>query len=284
MSNLLTALTRIIQNPITDIVSHYKGSNRANSMGDALEMYVRDAFCESFHLTEQEKNQLYSQHFSYLGNQNNPPDIILKRGDALEVKKIESITSALALNSSYPKNKLYAHDTRITTACKNCETTPWNQKDIIYAVGYSPKGSQKLKALFFVYGDCYAAHPEIYTRISETITGGIQQIPDVEFVETNELAKVKKVDPLGITDLRVRGMWHIENPFKVFQSLAPVDLKKDVTLHALIPKEKYEQFPHQDRENLERFIGNTLMMRDAVLPSPSNPAQQLPVRLISYAT
>ncbi len=29
-------------------------------------------------------------------------------------------------------------------------------------------------------------------------------------------AKVKKVDPLGITNLRVRGMWSIYHPSKVF--------------------------------------------------------------------
>ena len=46
-TNLLIALANIIENPITDLVSHYKGSNRANNMGDALETYIKDIFCYS---------------------------------------------------------------------------------------------------------------------------------------------------------------------------------------------------------------------------------------------
>lgn len=71
--------------------------------------------------------------FSYLGNQNNPPDVILKGGDAIEIKKIQSKSSAIALNSSYPKNKLYSNDPRITKACKNSEV--WKVKDMIYVIG-----------------------------------------------------------------------------------------------------------------------------------------------------
>ena len=87
MTNLLIALTRIIENPTTDLISFYKGSNRANNMGEALETYVKDAFCNSLNKENQEKDLLYSQNFSYLGNQNNPPDIIIKNGDAIESKK-----------------------------------------------------------------------------------------------------------------------------------------------------------------------------------------------------
>ncbi|MDR2541228.1 MAG: NgoPII family restriction endonuclease, partial [Candidatus Peribacteria bacterium] len=88
MTNLLIAIKNLIQTPIPDLVEHYQGTNRANNMGDALETYVKDAFCNSFNLTNPEKDQLYHQNFSYLGNQNNPPDIIIKQGDAIEVKKI----------------------------------------------------------------------------------------------------------------------------------------------------------------------------------------------------
>ena len=49
----------------------------------------------------------YSEVFSYLGNTSNPPDMIIKDGDAIEVKKIEGFNT-LMLNSSYPKQKLYS--------------------------------------------------------------------------------------------------------------------------------------------------------------------------------
>ena len=53
---------------------------------------------------ELEKMRRYSDEFSWLGNQNHPPDIMIKGGDAIEVKKTQSANSDLALNSSYPKS------------------------------------------------------------------------------------------------------------------------------------------------------------------------------------
>lgn len=67
-----------------------------------------------------------SEVFSYLGNNSNPPDAMLRNGDAIEVKKIESLSSALTLNSSM-----------ISTACREAEQ--WSEKDMIYVVGVVEK-------------------------------------------------------------------------------------------------------------------------------------------------
>jgi len=283
MTNLLKAIANIVENPITDLISFYKGSNRANSMGDALEAYVKDIFCDCINKDNQEKDKLYSQNFSYLGNQNNPPDIIIKNGDAIEVKKIESLSTAIALNSSYPKNKLYADDSRITDSCRNCEADTWEQKDIIYSVGVAPKGTNKLKALWFVYGNCYAADREIYKRVADKISTGISEIPDVELAETNELAGVKKVDPLGITNLRVRGMWHIQNPIKVFQDVAFLNGEHEFTVNTLLLEEKYFSFPEEDRKKLENLQNGNFKIQNIEIKSPNNPAQFLKAKLITYA-
>jgi len=279
-TNLLIALTNIVENPIVDLVSHYKGSNRANSICDALENYVKDVFCHSVNSTD---DITHSQYFSYLGNQNNPPDAIIQNGDAIEVKKIESLHSAIALNSSYPKDKLYRKDSRITESCRNCEDSDWIEKDIIYAIGISPKNTKKLKALWFIYGNCYAANSEIYQRVADKISQGIQEIPDVEFIETNELAKVKKVDLLGITDLRVRGMWHIENPIKVFKNVATVETRHDLTVHAIISTEKYATFPQEDKIKLESLQNDFFKITDIQIKSPNNPAKLLNAKLLTYA-
>jgi hypothetical protein len=283
MTNLLIALANIIENPIVDLQSTYQGSNRANNMGDALETYVRDIFCNSIESDDSQKDRIYNQHFSYLGNQNNPPDNIIRNGDAIEVKKLEKLGSAIALNSSYPKNKLYSDDSRITEYCRNCEEVEWAKKDIIYSVGVVPQGTRKLKALWFVYGDCYAASRDIYKKISDKITKGISEIPGVEFAKTNELAGVKKVDPLGITNLRVRGMWHIKNPIKVFRNFAKVDDEHDLTVNALLLTEKYFSFPEQDRLRLEKLQNEKFLIQDIQVKCPNNPAQLLAAKLISYS-
>ena len=278
-TNLLCAIANIVENPITDLVSHYKGSNRANNMGDALETYIKDIFCYSIN----DKNDArYSEYFSYLGNQNNPPDMIIRDGDAIEVKKIENLSSALALNSSYPKDKLHYNDTRITEACRNCEFLPWQTKDILYAIGVAPKGLNQLKALWFIYGDCYAADKSIYQRVADKISQGIQEIPDVEFIETNELAKVKKVDPLGITDLRVRGMWHIDNPLKVFNAIASIETAHRFTVNTILLTEKYNSFPEKDIQRLETILDPHFSIQNVKIKSPNNPAQRLDAKLIRY--
>ncbi len=101
MANLLQAIHRVITNPIIEVRAYYTGKNRANSVGEALEKYVKDIFANTFNEeNEAIRDGIYNQIFSYLGNQNNPPDIILKNGDAIETKKVQSPTSAYLKNKS----------------------------------------------------------------------------------------------------------------------------------------------------------------------------------------
>jgi hypothetical protein len=122
-----------------------------------------------------------------------------------------------------------------------------------------------------VYGDCFCADKEVYERIKETISSGITSIADVEFAQTNELGKVKKVDPLGITDLRIRGMWHIENPTKIFNYLYSYDETKSFQLICLMKKEKYDAMPLADREAVERLVN--VSVGDVKIKNQNNPIQ-----------
>ena len=277
-TNLLIALKNIVNKPITNLVSHYSSSNRMNNMGEALELYVKDIFCDSLEVeTLAQKNEIFSKYFSYIGNQNNPPDLMIKGGDAIEVKKIESLNSGIALNSSYPKNKLYSDSAMITKACRECED--WTEKDLLYVVGVTKH--DVLKSLWFVYGDCYAASSEIYERIRNKISSGLRELPDVEFAETNELGRVNRVDPLGVTYLRIRGMWHIENPNKIFDYVAEKNVA-DFTVNALILKSKYDSFSVEDRKSIEAIQKENFSIKDVLIKSPDNPAKLLDAKLISF--
>ena len=280
MTNILTAIRAIINHPISDLVNYYQSKNRINQMGEALECFIKDIFADTVTESDQQKKLLkYSEVFSYSGNANNPPDLILRRGDAVEVKKIESIGAGIALNSSYPKSKLYADSPLITSHCRNCED--WQEKDIIYTIGVAQ--DKKLKLLWLIYGDCYAADREIYERITDTIAIGINRIPGVDFSKTRELGRVNKVDPLNITYLRIRGMWGIQNPLSVFDY---VDLgyQKDASFQmiALMKNSKYLSLPIQDREQLEALINNNFQIIDIEIKSPNNPVQLIPAKVISY--
>ena len=109
ISNILIAIKNLTANPVVALTARYSGRNRANAVGNALEMYIKDLFANTLLCNDEySKLHAYNEVFSYTGNQNNPPDIILRNGDAVEVKKVQTNANALALNSSYPKDKLYS--------------------------------------------------------------------------------------------------------------------------------------------------------------------------------
>lgn len=278
-TNIITAIISIVQNPITEIVNYSSSHNRANNLGEALEEYVKDIFADTVGEKDMQiRNRKISEVFSYLGNQNNPPDSIIRNGDAIEVKKIETNTASLALNSSYPKAKIYANSSMITAACRNCEN--WTEKDLIYVVGVCKNNI--LSSLSFVYGIDYAASANIYERIKETISEGVNSIQGVEFAETKELGRVNRVDPLGITYLRIRGMWGIENPIKVFDYIYQHDSSKNFNFMAVINEEKYNSF-NEIRE-LEELSNNTegLSIQNVEIKSPDNPANLKRAKLIIF--
>ena len=163
----------------------------------------------------------------------------------------------------------------ITKACKECEV--WSSKEIIYAIGYTD--DEHLKTLWLVYGDCFCADKETYERIKDTISSGIKTIPDVEFTPTNELGKVKKVDPLGITDLRIRGMWHIDNPHKIFDYIYHDKQEDAFQLIGLLQEEKYNSLPEQDRQNLQN---SAVKITNVKIKSPNNPVHLLDAKLLVF--
>ena len=142
--------------------------------------------------------------------------------------------------------------------------------------------TNQLKSLWLIYGDCFCADKEIYERIKDTISNGISDISDVEFTETKELGKVKKVDPLGITDLRIRGMWHIANPHKIFDYIYKYDESKEFQLMALMRREKYDSMPLEDREALESLGVDEVEILDVRVKSPDNPVKLMEAKLLVF--
>lgn len=279
---IIDAITNLITNPVVELNAEYVNlRNRANNTGEALEQYVKDLFAGTINDDEITRMQKHSEVYSYTGNQNNPPDFMIRGGDAVEVKKIESPNSSLALNSSYPKAKLYADSPMITSACRNSED--WDVKDIIYAVGVVDKGRNKLNSLALVYGEDYAASQEIYDRVRVKIREGILTIPDVEFNSaTKELGRVNRVDPLGITYLRIRGMWGIENPFKVFSYVYERDFNKEFNFMAIINERKWETL--EGTQELVDLINRTEGANIERLPIklPNNPSVLRYAYVISF--
>ena len=279
MSNFLEAISNICSNSTTKLKSQYSGRNTMNNIGESLEVFIQDAFSNSINEQDPHKRkENISNTFSYLGNQNNPPDMILKNSDAIEVKKRQSMRSAIPLNSSHPKDKLYKTDPKITQSCQECEE--WSVKDLIYAIGMT--SDTHLKHLWLVYGDCYAANKNIYTRIADNIKKGIEEIPNIEFKVTKELGRVGKVDPLGITNLRIRGMWEIQNPLNIYSDIYTLPNDSVFSLAALVNSDKYNSFPESSRMSVEN--NESISISDVHIKNPNNPAKLIKAKLITYKT
>lgn len=279
-TNILKALVNIKNygnndlNRITVITN--QGQPRINRAGDPLDAFFKDSLCNSFSITDPTaKRGAYLHELSHLGTQNNPPDCMIRAGDAFEVKTVRSISaSIIALNSSYPRQKLIRSDTMLTEACRNAET--WSEKDIAYCVGHVI--NDKLKVLIIVYGDCYAARAEVYEQIRAPIIEGLRRT-GLPFTETRELGRLNGVDPLRITDVRIRGMSQIAAPIKVFSEIIEPYLgENDLSVFAIMKKAKYLAFPRADRANIE---ANAAVL-DIKIPNPDNPQQLIEAKLVTF--
>lgn len=166
----------------------------------------------------------------------------------------------------------------ISTACRDAEE--WSEKDMIYVVGVVAKSN--LKHLCMVYGLDYCASIETYERIKRTIKDGIASIPNIELAETNELGKLNKVDPLGITYLRVRGMWGIENPWKVFSYIYERNTENDLNFMCIINNDKWATFDNTDELLAMAQTHTNLEISNIKVKNPDNPAQLIDAKLIQF--
>lgn len=281
MGNILTAITAIISNSL-DISKSSKSNgvqNRVNQMGEQFEDYIINAFANCLGKDERTVTHAHNMTFSYLGNTNNPPDAMLRGGDAIEIKKIKTLSnSRLQLNSSYPKNKFKNTNKRISKECRNSEA--WDIKDMLYVIGVV--ANKTLSNILFIYGDVYCDDSVVYEKVENRIKESINSIDNVEQGETNELGRINKVDHLGISDLRVRGMWLIESPFKYFKYLYD-DAHDEHSFHlmAIIPETKYYGF--ENRNEFEEICKyNGVQIADEELKNPQNPAELINCKVIKY--
>jgi hypothetical protein len=283
-ANLLRALKNIASYGNNDLGVYFARSARSqvriNVAGEKLEFFVKDAFCDCFNLPLQDKERKYSEVFSWSGNQNNPPDAILRNGDAFEIKKMDKLKNAIQLNSSPPKDKCYSNDSRMVQATRDCEDQKWTEKDLFYVVGATPK--ERIKYLFFVQGTCYAAKREVYERIEKPLKKGIEDRIKVNGIEggneTNELGRINRVDPLGITNLRIRGMWTIQNPIQVFEYVYKFNERQNFSLTALMLKSKFDSYPTEDIKALNQA---KIKVVPAKIKDPNNRAKWLDAQLIT---
>lgn len=278
--NAIVALSTYRNNNLGDYANNY--SIRINAVGERLEYYVKDLLTGRFYNKDKDRDLAYSEHFSYLGNQNNAVDAIAKQGDAFEVKKVETkphtqSSGKIALNNSPPKDVLHRDDPRLRSDVREIDGGNWNFKDIFYVVGSTTLNT--VNSLYFVQGTCYAARSEVYLQVFDEVrrrVGDTVRDSNLEFEPTKELGRVHRVDPLGITDFRLRGMWEIRNPSDVFESVAPANQNADFTCYAIMEESKFKEIQSIEERELNLFNkalqNHSVEVERVKVKDPNNPA------------
>ena len=279
MSNVLRAVRNLVVGHDVHVGEVRESVNRANSLGEAFEIYIKNVFAGAGGLAGTAYQKKIEEVFSYQGSAGKPPDLMIRGGDAIEIKKLQSRDSQIQLNSSFPKNKLHADDSRVSAEAKNAE--PWTEKDILYVVGNVDSKSKTVRSMWWIYGDCFCADASVYQNVSDKISAALREIEDFDFSPTNELGRINGVDAQRFTDLRIRGMWLLKNPHKIFERYVPFDKYAEFQLFVLMQESKWLAFPQADRDAIEKLVSSgALTMSLEKIANPDNPARSLDCRLI----
>ena len=250
-------------------------SNVVSSQGEPLEKFVRSSFCG---VPDTAGNNRSSEEvFCYEGAKNNPPDAMLKEeGDAIEVKKVEGI-SGIQLNSSLPKQRLYADDKTITKEAVECEE--WKSRDMLYVIGHVTKNT--IRSLFFFYGDCIFKRNEYYRNIFESVKNSLKEIEKIRQTG-NEYGTIKDVDGLGInTDMRVRPLNSFDHPLKVFSKIVQSDNNAGFSLFTIMRNSKFKSFP---TEFQKLALNSGLEHKNEHIRDPDNAGKKIAVEIFSFTS
>lgn len=141
-----------------------------------------------------------------------------------------------------------------------------------------------------VYGSVYCAEKSKYERIDYIVRSKIKEITDllIETVptamldtESNELGKLKCIDPKGFCDLRVRGMYTYASPYVVFNQ--EFKSRKDLfDMFVVIPDAVFQNLSNKE-EFLEFVKNNKAISIEAVnYPDPNDNDKVVACQKIIY--
>jgi hypothetical protein len=290
MADLLLGLSHLIVNSNFQLSANTNATQQIQT-GELFETYCKDWLALLPPGDIQNRQSAYEKEFAYQGNPNNPPDVMYRggdAGDAFEFKKSENPASAIPLNSSYPKDRLFATNRNINNRCRECED--WSSRTLYYIVGVIPQNSQRVKTLWIVDGEVMAAHHEYYESIFNGVKSSISSYVEkhgIETVPSVELARLKNFDPLKRTVMRSRSMWELEGPHISFGRTRGVMDSGEITsvMHAIITEKKWNSYSPTSQAallNLEGTIGLSIL-HNVEVPDPNSNQNKVKVKLIRFS-
>jgi len=281
--NILTAIKNISDFKTNNMREYFKdyATTQIKTVRQEMEYYVKDAISGSFKSVKDKKpTDRYNGVFSYVGSKNKPPDMIIQGGDAVVIKTIMTYKGSLTINNYPPKDRLKWNDPWILKNCRELDGGQWNSKDIFYVIGWTEK--RRMKYLNFIQGCCFIPEEEVYNKKIHGLKKNIYNYLESEGLEASStigLGKVNNMDPLGITNLRIKGVWSIMNPLKIFSDTFSYDKNKDFNLIALMLKNKFDSFPKKD---IDAIVNDKqIEIKDVKIGNPNNPRKKIDAKLIT---
>ena len=251
-------------------------NNMVSSQGKPLEKFVRASFCG----IPDSGEKIYESDvvFCYQGSTNNPPDAMLKDGkDAIEIKKVEKNNGTIHLNSSLPKQTLNLNDHTITNDAKTCEK--WQERDMLYVIGHVE--GDKIRSLFFVYGDCMFKKTKFYKDRFEEVKDSLGKIDGLD-QSGNEYGTVKNADRLDInTNMRLRPLNSFDNPLRIFSKVIPYDDSEDFSLFAIMRNTKFDNFEPESKSRIE---SSSINVTNTTIPDPDERGRNVDIKVFSFTS
>ena len=285
MPNVLTAIADIINHKAFVLPTADSGHTRVNTTGVAFETYCKDRLAGLEPGNDVARTALYETTFSYQGGANNPPDAMYRggnMGDAFEFKKVGgNSVGNIPLNSSPPKDCLRIDSYGLEKESISCE--PWTRRDLFYICGGVPKKATKLNWIWIADAYLMAAKQDLYHDLYAKLQHDISKIDWASFSPTKELGRVNTLDPRKVTHLRIRAMWNIQAPGKLFKDLPGVRSCDAPVLHAILTKAKWESMPSDSRAQVEALKSTPgFSLTNVLVPSPNIPQDKIQSILIRY--
>ena len=291
--NVIDAIISLCKLEDLSVKNVGQSKNRINGMGGPFECFGKKLFAGAMNKSPNECSRLLEKEFSYSGQQNRPPDAMIRGGDAIEFKKVESWDStSLQLNSSFPKRSLTSDSSFISQKCRGVET--WTEKDIIYAVGVVKKSL--LKRMWMVYGTDFCDDSSEYLNLrnplEEVAREKVESQGYVMDLKSKEPVRVTgKIDHLDVTRFRLRAIWEIASPWVVFNAQYTSSLEKheerfghrNFEFVALINDEKWKALGNADK--LYELIKNGMTglgVYEVTISNPNRPQDKRGAKMVIY--
>lgn len=138
---------------------------------------------------------------------------------------------------------------------------------------------RKKETTWFIHGEIYAADESVYIDLKNSISELLESSDDLSFSSTNEIGRINAVDPLKITNLRVRGMWLLQPPYKAFDYVHEYDRTAKFQTIAILSTEKYFSYPLESRIKIES--DENISIKDIQVNNPNNPVNLIDCKLIT---